>query len=251
MSINIVEKSKCSGCHACTNACPKNCISMVSDEEGFWYPEVDKIQCAECSLCETICPIINKNIQSKRLIKAQMSSKEQPYEKQQAYACYSDNEEIRQNSSSGGIFTVIAESVINIGGVVFGAGFDDVFNVVHSYVENEEGLAKFRGSKYVQSEIGKTYKQAEVFLKQGRQVLFSGSPCQISGLKSYLRREYENLLSIDIICHGVPSPMVWQRYITFRENQENSIIQKVFFRSKRNGWNKFSLFILFANGKRI
>jgi coenzyme F420-reducing hydrogenase beta subunit len=222
---------------------------MVNDEEGFWYPEVDKTKCVECDMCVKACPIIVKIRNVKKNDTEKNLQLEQIYQKQKAYACYYINEEIRQYSSSGGLFTVLAELVINAGGVVFGASFDDAFNVVHSHVEIQDGLAKFRGSKYVQSRIVDTYVQAENFLSQGRPVLYTGTPCQIGGLKSYLRREYENLLNIDIICHGVPSPMIWQRYLSFRENQEKDKIQAISFRNKKRGWSKYSLSLLYASGK--
>ena len=196
--IQIKNKKDCCGCHACSNACPKQCITMQADNEGFLYPVVDKETCIDCGLCEKVCPVINQN---------------EPHKPLHVYAAYNKNEEIRMQSSSGGIFTLLAEATINEGGVVFGAKFDKDWNVVHDYTETIDGIADFRGSKYVQSTIGNTYSQAKKFLQAGRKVLFSGTPCQIAGLKKYLRKEYDNLLTVDIICHGVPSPLVWRRYI--------------------------------------
>ena len=170
--ISITYKENCSGCNGCFNACPQNCISMITDKEGFSYPEVDKYKCIECGLCEKVCPIINK----KEVIN-----------KPKVYGCLNKNEEIRKKSSSGGVFYLLAKLVICDGGVVFGAAFNSDFNVYHGYTEKEKDIAKFMGSKYVQSEIGITFKKAKEFLLKGRKVLFSGTPCQIAGLKNYLQ----------------------------------------------------------------
>lgn len=233
--IVINRKEKCSGCHSCANACPKNCIQMISDEEGFWYPQVDKEKCIDCGLCEKVCPIIHKW---------------QPDDTRTttAMAAINLNEEIRLKSSSGGIFTLIAEEIIKQGGVVFGAAFADNFrSVYHICVDNADNLEKLRGSKYVQSKIGDTYKQAKEFLDSGRKVLFTGTPCQIGGLYSYLRKPYENLLTQDIICHGVPSPMVWEKYVDEREKKAASTTQRMFFRHKKYGWKTYAVLFEFSN----
>jgi coenzyme F420-reducing hydrogenase beta subunit len=232
--IDIINKELCTGCFACANICPRYCISMKIDSEGFWYPFVDKDKCIDCGLCEKTCPIINIREPRK-------------YNGQKAYACYNKDESIRLESSSGGLFTVFAEAVIDDGGIVFGAAFNEQFNVDHSYVKCKDKLSKFRGSKYIQSKIGETYKQAENFLKQGRKVLFTGTPCQIGGLKSYLRREYDNLLCQDIICFGVPSPMVWQKYLSFRKKKSGVNLQAVSFRGKEEGWRNYSLSLLYED----
>ena len=230
--IVINDNKDCMGCHACSNVCPKDCINMKNDNEGFWYPVVDYNKCIRCGLCEKVCPIINETIVQN---------------KPKAYACYNNNEAIRLESSSGGIFTLIAEYIIDNNGVVFGAGFDEKFSVVHSYVETKEELKKFRGSKYVQSKIENTFKEAKEFLNQGRKVLFTGTPCQIGGLKSYLQREYNNLFCIDIICHGVPSPKVWKKYISYREKQSGMLTQRIAFRRKDKGWKRYSVSFSFEN----
>lgn len=212
---------------------------MKEDYEGFLYPVVDTVTCIECGLCEKVCPVINQSESRKPL---------------NVYAAKNKDEEIRIKSSSGGIFTSLAEAVINEGGVVFGAKFDKNWNVVHDWTSTIEGIAEFRGSKYVQSTIGDTYKEAREFLKQGRKVLFSGTPCQIAGLKFFLRKEYDNLLTVDFICHGVPSPGVWRRYLnetvarmcdknTVSSDpifKEDTSVTCVSFRNKHYGWKKFS-----------
>ena len=228
--INITDKRNCCGCHACYNSCPQKCISMQSDDEGFWYPEVDIEECTGCGLCEKVCPILCKNMVDNHPL---------------AYACMNKDDKIRQKSSSGGVFTAVAESVIANHGVVFGAGFDGDFNVVHSWTDSFDGLRNFRGSKYVQSCIGDTYKQARNFLKQGRQVLFSGTPCQIDGLRSYLGKDYEALICLDIICHGVPSPLVWKQYRSKLAN--NKELKAISFRDKTFGWKRFSLRFTYNN----
>lgn len=225
--IQISDKSHCCGCAACVQRCPKQCIILSEDEEGFLYPKVDITNCIECGLCEKVCPVLHQGT---------------PKFPDTCYAAINPNEKIRKESSSGGIFTAIASVVLAEGGVVFGARFDTDWSVMHDYTETYEGLAAFRGSKYLQSRIGNTFHQAEDFLKAGRKVLFTGTPCQISGLRRYLRKDYPNLLAMDFICHGVPSPLVWQRYLQeVQEKQTNTKISQIYFRDKTFGWKKFSI----------
>ena len=228
----IKEKKDCTGCYACASICPTNCISMTNDKEGFWYPEVDNDKCIKCGKCINVCPPINYE-----------AAKNQPI----AYACINKDESIRLESSSGGIFTLIAEKIIENGGVIFGAEFGERFEVVHGYVDTKNEIKRFRGSKYVQSKIGDTYKKAKEVLDSGKEVLFSGTPCQISGLKTFLGKSYNNLLCIDIICHGVPSPMVWKKYIKYREEKAGSSTERIAFRRKDEGWKRFSVSFTFKN----
>lgn len=231
--INIKDKTKCCGCWACEQVCPENCITMQEDNEGFLYPIVDMSLCIDCGLCEKVCPVIN---QYKPFVSEPPS-----------FACVNNNEEIRMSSSSGGVFTLIAENVIYDKGVVFGARFEKDWSVVHDYTETIEGLKKFRGSKYVESKIGDNYIKAREFLKQGRKVLFSGTPCQIAGLNHFLRKKYENLFCIDLVCHSVPSNKVWNLYVeeilqsNSIDRKQYEIIRSITFRSKREGWRKFGL----------
>lgn len=164
-----------------------------------------------------------------------------PKEKPLSYACKTKDDELRKNSSSGGLFTEIAIKFINEGGVVFGARFDSEWNVIHSYTETEEGLADFRGSKYVQSDMGNCFSQVKNFLNSGRKVLFSGTPCQVAGLNHYLQKRFENLFTLDFVCHGVPSPKVWKSYLN--ELKGGTVITKVSFRDKSEGWAKYGLAI--------
>lgn len=165
---------------------------------------------------------------------------------QKFYACVGKDEDIRLSSSSGGAFYSIAKSVISDGGIVFGAKFNDEWEVVHGFCESVSDISDFMGSKYVQSKIGDTYKMVKSYLTDGRKVLFCGTPCQIYGLKSYLGKDFENLLTVDFVCHGVPSPAVWRKYIS--ERSKGRKIEKVNFRDKTEGWRKFSLSIKYSNG---
>lgn len=245
--IQIKHKKDCCGCNACVQRCPKQCITMQADGEGFLYPIVDTALCIDCGMCEKVCPVINQS---------------EPRKPQKAYAAYNKNEEVRLQSSSGGIFTLLAEETIKKGGVVFGVKFNEDWMPEFDYTETIEGITPFRGSKYVQAIVGNAYKEAENFLKQGREVLFSGTPCQIAGLKKYLRREYENLLAVDIICHGVPSPKVWNMYLketssrllntipggkntvgSANGGEPKSCIEAISFRSKITGWKKYSFLL--------
>lgn len=256
--INIKSKEDCCGCSACAQRCPKQCIKMLEDEEGFLYPKVDETKCINCHFCEKVCPVANQ------------AESRMPID---SYAAYNMDDGVRKDSSSGGIFTLLAEKVIAEGGVVFGATWNEKWQVVHTYTETKEGIAQFRGSKYIQSIIGETYKQAETFLKSGRKVLYSGTPCQIAGLRLFLRKEYDNLLTIDFICHGVPSPGVFRWYLqeeinnyAARKGRKNTVsflpihsipegdvlmpeglsIKGIRFRDKCSGWKKFSFVLLLA-----
>jgi len=230
--IQIADKHECCGCGACMQICPKGCISLVADREGFDYPIVDHDTCIDCGLCENVCPVIHRG---------------NPSEPLHTYAAINPDQSIRMQSSSGGIFAILAEKTIADGGVVFGARFADGWSVEHAKAETNEDLAAFRGSKYVQSRIGLTFNKAKTYLISGRKVLFSGTPCQISGLLRYLQRPYENLLTIDVVCHGVPSPMVWYKYLA-EDVAPVKDIRAISFRNKDNGWNDYNITITLTNG---
>ena len=236
MMINIVDKEKCCGCGACVQRCPKHCISMIEDEEGFLYPQVDLLSCIDCGLCEKVCPVIHQNEPQKPIL---------------VLAAKNCDNQKRLRSSSGGVFVALAEQTIKHGGIVFGARFDDEWMVKHCAVNNVMDLIPLMRSKYVQSYIGTSYKEAEIFLKQGIQVLFVGTPCQIAGLKKYLGKEYDGLLTVDVVCHGVPSPGIWKHYLKgFNPNR----IVDINFRAKQNDgyeWKQYSLVIKGENGSVI
>lgn len=232
-----LEKSDCCGCHACAQVCPKHCITMKPDEEGFLYPQVDETVCIHCNACEKVCPVLQKQL-----------PEETKNAEPEAYAGINLDEKIRQQSSSGGIFTLLAEQTLHMGGIVFGAAMTkDQHSVHHIAVESAEQLAALRGSKYLQSEIGNTYLQVQKELQKGRKVLFSGTPCQVEGLYAFLHWEDPNLLCVDIICHGVPSPLVWDRYLTEREACAGAPVKQAFFRNKQHGWKAYTIKLIFCN----
>lgn len=234
--IIIEDKDRCSGCTACANICPTECIQMLEDEEGFKYPVVNQLKCTNCHLCENVCPILNNS-------KLKGNTR--------VFAVQNKNDDIRKKSSAGGFFATVAEYVLLHDGIVFGAGFDEELTVVHKYVETKEqwnnsGLC---GSKYVQSELGNSFKKVREFLDAGKMVCFSGVPCQVAGLRSYLGKEYENLILIDLVCHGVPSLKLFRKYLNHCSTKYGSRVTAVNFRDKSYGYSSPNMKLYLANGK--
>lgn len=242
--IHIKDKSLCSGCSACANKCPRKCITLQADDEGFLYPVVDKDKCIDCGLCEKVCHIRNPYNQSLPI---------------RTLAAKNNNEKVRSISSSGGFFTAVAHNILENNGVVFGVKFDKDWNPVYSYAETKEGISDFRGSKYVQAQVGDCYKTCLNFLKQHRNVLFCGTPCQIAALYHFLGNRYSDLLTtIDFVCHGVPSPQIWSNYLNhtisiyFDKNgyeKAHSRIYKINFRDKRESYHNFHITIESRNSE--
>ena len=231
--LQIMEKNKCCGCEVCSNACPKNCIKMMADEKGFLYPEIDENKCIDCHLCEKVCPVL-----------LPLSSKYEPF----MYAIQNRDEKIRETSTSGGAFSAIAQWVLDKQGVVIGAAYDDQFRVFHKSVESEKDVEAFRGSKYVQSRAGEIYKNVRQYLEKDRWVCFSGTPCQVNGLKKYLQKEYEKLITIDLACRGITSPAFLKKYLEYHKNKEKSDIVSLQFREKYYGYGFSTMKIEFSNG---
>lgn len=231
--IVITDKSKCCGCTACYSICPQKCIELLSDEEGFIYPKVKSSLCVDCKLCEKVCPVLTRP----RGI--------QPKEK--AYIVRCQDNEILRNSSSGGFFTALCKFIISKNGVVFGAAFDEQWNVKHCFAETLEQCAAFQGSKYVQSNIKGIFHQVKEFLTAGRWVCFSGTPCQVEGLQNYLNKKYENLILVDFVCHGVPSASLWKEYLCVH-NIKN--IKKINFRDKCFGYQLSGMSIDYTGNKK-
>lgn len=232
LMIQIDNKEQCVGCGACSQRCPKQCISLIKDSQGFEYAKADPNLCIECGLCEKVCPVLHPALPKMPL---------------KVFGCYNRDRDIVNRASSGGTFEQLAKETLSENGVVFGAYFDKDWNVRHGYAETIEDVRKFSRSKYVQSIIGSSYIDAESFLKQGRKVLFSGTPCQISGLRLFLGKEYSNLIKVEVACHGVPSPMVWQNYLKSVSNVHR--VTTVNFRDKRIGWEDYRVVIELDNNK--
>lgn len=230
--IHLNKKEDCCGCHACVSICPVQCIQMQPDAEGFLYPVVDESLCTDCGLCESVCPVINPPVQEGESV---------------AFAAWNTDEAVRKDSSSGGIFNVLMQRTFEQNGVVFGAAFDKTMSLCHQAAYTEADGRVLRGSKYLQSTIGTAYIDAQQYLKQGRQVLFSGTPCQIAGLYGFLGKQYDNLLTCDVVCHGVPSPKVFAAYRTELERQYGGKVRRIAFRRKNFGWKRYSVSLSFDN----
>jgi len=219
-----IEKNNCCGCSSCASICPVSCITMIPDEEGFLYPEVIAEKCINCGLCKSVCPFIN--------------TKRSDIKATYAFKAFDNN--LRKNSSSGAVFSLLAGECISNNGIVCGVVLsDDCKYAFFTTVDNYEDLAALRGSKYLQADLNNIYIKVKEYLDIGKIVLFTGTPCQINGLKLFLKYDYENLLCADIICHGVPSASLWRNYITYLENNLNVKINGYNFRNKQNGWKKY------------
>lgn len=221
MYFNSLDKKECSGCTACLSACPKRCIEIKPDDEGFFYPVIDKSVCIECGLCEKVCPFDKPKYENTEI--------------QDVYACYVKEQEQRQRSTSGGLFYVIAEWVIAKGGMVYGAAFDENFKLRHIGVDNMQDLEQLRGSKYLQSYLGNTFIEIKEQLKLGRWVYFVGCGCQVAGLNAFLRKKYETLITSDLVCHGAPSQLMFDWHLDYLRRKEKGDITSYTFRDLK-GW---------------
>lgn len=227
----VTDNSHCSGCTACLFACPRVAISMGEDGEGFLYPRIGADKCIDCGLCRKVCDSLGEGeIKSPRV-----------------YAAYAIDQEVRKASSSGGIFSLLAENILLRGGVVYGAAFDEHFEVKHIAIENVEQLEQLRGSKYVQSTLNDTFAEAKEYLAGGRKILFSGTPCQIGGLKGYLKNDHSNLITVDLVCHGAPSPKVWRKYVDIMKKGADAPIERISFRTKDSSWKRFAVSFSYGN----
>lgn len=242
--IRLNDKKDCCGCGGCSNACPAHCIQMKADAEGFLYPEVDETACIECGLCERVCPVLR-------------AGEDVPFP-QAAYLLQYKNEKVRRQSTSGGAFTAIARYVLDRGGIVYGAAFDDHLRVHHTSAASPKGLQIFRNSKYVQSDTEKTFTQVRDHLRAGRLVCYSGTPCQIEGLLSFLEPAgtegsksalLDHLVTVDVVCHAVPSPLVWGRYLEMQREALGTEIADAKFRDKHFGYNYSTMTLLDESGE--
>lgn len=228
----LAPRERCTGCAACCNGCPKGAIRMVPDREGFLYPQVTD-GCVQCGHCTHICPVLKQR---------------EPRTEPAAFIVWNGDEAVRRNSTAGGAFSALAEYVLEGGGVVFGAALDNDLRVSHIAVKNRHDLPRLRGSKPVQSDVGESYQQVRLYLDQGRQVLFSGTPCQVDGLYRYLGEHPERLITCDVACSGVGSPGVWEKFVRSMAYIKQQKPLSVDFRGKLNGESTRRFHVTFENG---
>lgn len=226
----------CTGCRACEKVCPKHCITMRPDQEGFLYPVIDTDKCVDCDACKKTCPQ-NCNVVNKSPLSV--------------YALRAKEDKLLKKSASGGVFAVAAKYVLDNGGVVFGAAYDDNMHVQHIKIERTSELWRLQNSKYVQSNTEDTYVEAKELLRKDVTVLYSGTPCQIAGLKRYLKRDYDNLYTMDIVCHGVPSPKIFAKYIEWQSRNMGEPVRYCNFRDKADGWGLSLVLTTAPSGRRL
>ena len=247
--IEIVDKKNCVGCNACTEICPFDCIPLINDEEGFFYPKIDHSVCVDCPICDRVCPITDKLPETSNLIPYIKKAEILRYDEPLFYASYSTNHEIRIDSTSGGIFSELAFKMFDEGGYVGGAVYNDDFSVSHILTNDRERLPDIRSSKYVLSLTDKLFPDVQEKLKSGDKVLVCGAPCQIVALYAFLKKDYKNLVTCDFVCKGVNSPLVFKKYIEWLEGKYQSKAVKIKAKDKTEGWHKFSMRVDFENGK--
>ncbi len=236
--IDIKRNEDCCGCNACQQVCPKKCITMEVDAEGFWYPHVNLDLCIDCSLCERVCPEINKKSYTLR------------FDKPKVFAAYHTDEHIRLDSTSGGVFSALANQMFDLGGYVSGAVYNPDHTVSHIVTNDRTRLDELRSSKYLQSHTENIYNEIKKLLQAGEKVLICAAPCQIAALYLVLGKDYENLITCDFICLGVNSPKVFLKYMEMQERTYGGKACQIKFKDKTHGWHRFSMRINFENGKQ-
>lgn len=235
--INITNKTECCGCNACGDVCGKQAITFNVDNEGFWYPEVDKEKCVDCHLCEKVCPILNSD------------NVDKGFETPKCFAAVHKNLEVRFDSTSGGLFSAFAEKILRNGGLVGGAIYTEDLNVKQVLISKKEELTLLRGSKYLQSDFNGFYITIREALKEGREVLVCGSPCQMTAVRTFLRKPYDKLYVLDYICRGIPSSKVFHGYLDYWSRKHGAKVTSFKFKIKELGWRKRTMKIGFADGK--
>lgn len=247
----FINKSECCGCTSCMNICTKNAISMIADKEGFLYPKIDYKLCIDCKMCIKVCPLkkngINNEFDSDYKEEREVNPNEQFY-----YAAKHKDIDVIESSSSGGVFTALSDYILENKGSIYGAAFDENFVVKHMKAIDKSGRDKFKGSKYVQSSLNNIFSEIRNDLNNDMYVMFTGTPCQCSGLKNYIiksKTEHKKLYMCDFICHGTPSPLIWKEYIEYLQEKFDDKIVKFSFRSKRNGWKNAQIEAVFLKGE--
>ena len=231
----LCEDEKCTGCFACVNVCHQGAIVASANENGFYRPRIVTDRCVNCGLCFNICPVLTPRQKSGF--------------HQEAYVCKNNSDELRRKSSSGALFSALADIIIAKGGVVYGVKMDNSIVAVFSSSESENGIDAFKGSKYVQAYVGNSFRDVKKSLVCGKPVLFTGTPCQVAGLKNFLRKDYPNLFTLDFLCHGVPSPKTFSKNVKEWEQKEHDEIVSYHFRDKLKSWNLFNTRIAFRKGR--